>query len=839
MFGQATQIASLFARIGADTSSFDRAMRGADRKLGGVSSSMKLVGKVAAGVAVAGVTALGAAIGSSLAAAKEFDQVMSGAKAVLGATDETMGQLTDTALRLGKETAFSAAEAAGAIEMLAKNGLSASQILGGAADATVALAAATGADLRTAADVATDAMASFNIRADQMATAINGISAVTVNSKFDINDYALALAQGGGVAASVGVSFADFNTTIAAISPLFASGSDAGTSFKTFLQRLVPASNPASDAMKRLGLMTEDGANAFFDSAGKMKSMANIAGILQDALGGLSDEQKTQALSTIFGTDSMRAAAALAGVGRDKFMELADSMSQVDAQAQALTRLDNLAGDMEQLSGSIETVRIKAGRAFTPLARTAVRLFTDQVNRLIDLDWNGIVSSVTDFGRSFAGIFSGPGSIFALGGRGIWDELVRGWRSTGSAFGAMMELLDNWLSEDVVGALWNFYDGLRAAFGGFKDAALGAVQSAIKWIVSDGVPLMVRAAGKLATALVGWAGSVWTGIGGGGGLLGKLGELWNNIVAWVQNSPMLDTLSVWKDAFVSWAFVTGMTLRGKLATVWDSVRTFITDPKRRADMAKWLGEKWDGFATWASGIWERDVKPPLLTVGASINTWLEQNAPSLKVKIDSTFKFAEGLLASVKGALPEVTTITQKFATDMGVSLGSIVASWGELIGLFSGPGRAQWLGDWSFSFVTMYEIVTTTVSGILTAMDALIQTLVILAGLGGKIRSGDLAGIGDAMDRFRQIVEGFQGTLIEDIAKWMDPLYWLGIRPDNPSQSNGAQGQSFSPSSFGTNMGGITINVSADAIPTDRAKIQELARLLWREAELAGMRVT
>ena len=51
---------------------------------------------------------------------------------------------------------------------------------------------------------------------------------------------------------SVGMSFDDFNATIAAISPLFNSGTDAGTGLKTFIQRLVPTTNEAADAIESL-----------------------------------------------------------------------------------------------------------------------------------------------------------------------------------------------------------------------------------------------------------------------------------------------------------------------------------------------------------------------------------------------------------------------------------------------------------------------------------------------------------------------------------------------------------------------------------------------------------
>ena len=48
------------------------------------------------------------------------------------------------------------------------------------------------------------------------------------------------------VAGTSGVEIEDFLTVLAATSSSFASGSDAGTSFKTFLQRLTPESKKAA-----------------------------------------------------------------------------------------------------------------------------------------------------------------------------------------------------------------------------------------------------------------------------------------------------------------------------------------------------------------------------------------------------------------------------------------------------------------------------------------------------------------------------------------------------------------------------------------------------------------
>lgn len=66
--------------------------------------------------------------------------------------------------------------------------------------------------------------------------------------------------------------------------------------------------------------------NGFYDVNGNLKSMAEISEILKEATKNLSEEQKNQALSTIFGSDALRTAMGLAEVGAEKFTELQKSI---------------------------------------------------------------------------------------------------------------------------------------------------------------------------------------------------------------------------------------------------------------------------------------------------------------------------------------------------------------------------------------------------------------------------------------------------------------------------------------------------------------------------------
>jgi hypothetical protein len=151
------------------------------------------------------------------------------------------------------------------------------------------------------------------------------------------------------------------------------------------LLNLSPSTDKAAGVMRELGIITADGANRFFDASGKAKSLAEISGVLQDATKGLTEQQKLQALQTIFGTDAIRAAAIMAKAGSEGFTEMAQSIGKVTAEAVAAERLNNLKGDIEQLTGSLETAGIKIGTAFLPGLRQITQGATTLVNETAPL----------------------------------------------------------------------------------------------------------------------------------------------------------------------------------------------------------------------------------------------------------------------------------------------------------------------------------------------------------------------------------------------------------------------------------------------------------------------
>jgi phage-related protein len=211
---------------------------------------------------------------------------------------------------------------------------------------------------------------------------VDDIAGAANASAIDVKDFGQSLQQVGAVAHLAGVNFEDTATAIALLGNAGIKGSDAGTSLKTFLQNLNPTTKKQIELSKELGLITKQGGNAFFDAAGKAKPLAQIAGELQKALKGMTQQQKLATLETLFGSDAIRAAAVLAEAGTKGFEDLAGAINKTSAADVAAKRLNNTAGQIEQLKGSVETAAIAFGTLLLPLLNKIAKGLTSFANSL-------------------------------------------------------------------------------------------------------------------------------------------------------------------------------------------------------------------------------------------------------------------------------------------------------------------------------------------------------------------------------------------------------------------------------------------------------------------------
>jgi TP901 family phage tail tape measure protein len=331
----------------------------------------------------AGVLAAGLAYVTNKAV--DFEKQISAIGAVSGASTADLESMRKKALQLGADTTFSASQAANAMEELAKAGISVPDILNGAADAAVALAAAGGIALPEAATISANAMNSFGIAAKDLVKVADQIAGAANASAIDVGEFGQSLQQVGAVAHLAGISFNDTAVAIALMGNAGIKGSDAGTSLKTMLQNLIPQTKQQIQLFHDLGIITKDGANHFFDASGKARSLADISQVLQNALKGMSKEQQLATLQTIFGSDAIRAAAVLANQGAAGFNSMATAIGKTSAADVAAARLDNTAGKLEALKGSAETAAIAFGTALLPALLSTAKSLTSFANFLASL----------------------------------------------------------------------------------------------------------------------------------------------------------------------------------------------------------------------------------------------------------------------------------------------------------------------------------------------------------------------------------------------------------------------------------------------------------------------
>ncbi|QRY16917.1 phage tail tape measure protein [Bacillus cereus] len=214
-------------------------------------------------------------------------------------------------------------------------------------------------------------------------------------------------------------------------------GSDAGTSLKTMLMRLNPSTKEAYNKMRDLGLITYNAqagfdflvkngiqpasrnvgdievaleqyvmktegvtkwndkcdttfrdlatssaflSSKFYDQQGHIQSLENISGTLHESMKDLTDQQRSMALETLFGSDAVRGATILFKEGAKGVNEMWDSMSKVTAADVAATKIDTLQGRITLLDSAFSTMKKTIGDALAPV----VSAFVAGLQKLVD-----------------------------------------------------------------------------------------------------------------------------------------------------------------------------------------------------------------------------------------------------------------------------------------------------------------------------------------------------------------------------------------------------------------------------------------------------------------------
>lgn len=380
--------ASVIVQLLADTTDFERKFGGAAGRISSLGQNL-----TGAGTALtAGLTVPLVGVGAVAArTAADFEAQMNILQTAAGQSGLSLEELSAAALAVGGDThlvGIDASQAAEALTGLYKAGLDTGDIFGdlngylnegaelsGALRAAVDLQAASELDLATASDVVAVAMATFGLSAEEATHIADNFVQTADTSVASVPELADALANVGPSARAFGLSLEETNLALGLLSERGIRGAEAGTALKSMLVNMSRDTAEVRQAWEALGI-------SLYDSGGQMRSLPVVIAELEQALAGMTEEQRNQYVQTLAGSYGMNALNTLLAEGSAGWAEMATQVrSAAGAQSVAQARTRGFRGAMEALRGSAETFLI---RAATPLLERFLTPAVQKLTALID-----------------------------------------------------------------------------------------------------------------------------------------------------------------------------------------------------------------------------------------------------------------------------------------------------------------------------------------------------------------------------------------------------------------------------------------------------------------------
>lgn len=287
--------------------------------------------KAVAGIALAtGGAVATRAFAKSISTAADFEAQMAKVGAKAEATNAEMQALSKTALKLGASSSLSASEVAIGMDELAAKGMNARQIIE-AMPGLIAASEASGESLEVVSNVVTSALNSFGMQAKE-ASKVADIIAMSANKSLaDVLDLGYSFKYLAPIANTLGISLEELSAATGLLVDKGLAGEQAGTALRMALVRL---SSPPKDAQKALNKLNISAT----DSNGKFKSLIKITEEWNKATKNLTDSQKVDYASTIFGTEASTAMLSLFESGADKIREMTKALEESGGVAEVAAR---------------------------------------------------------------------------------------------------------------------------------------------------------------------------------------------------------------------------------------------------------------------------------------------------------------------------------------------------------------------------------------------------------------------------------------------------------------------------------------------------------------------
>lgn len=362
-------------------------------------------GKVIAGAVAAGTAAVGGFAAASVSAGADFDAAMAQVGATMLKTTDEMekeigsvdtsfgtfnGNLREFAQFLGQNTAFSATEAAEALNYMALAGYDTQQSMEMLPN-VLSLAAAGGFDLARASDMITDTQTAFGLSAERTTQMVDEMAKAASTGNTSVEQLGDAFLVVGGLAKELNggmITMKDgtqksvdgvqeLEIALTAMANAGVKGNEAGTHMRNMLLKLSSPTEKGAQVLEQLGV-------SIFDTSGNMRSLSDIFGDMSKSMGELTQEDKLFAISKIFNTRDIASAEAMLAAVEADWDGIGESILNAEGSAAEMAeiQLDNLEGDITLFNSALESAKITVSDQLTPTLRDFVQFGTDGLSEL-------------------------------------------------------------------------------------------------------------------------------------------------------------------------------------------------------------------------------------------------------------------------------------------------------------------------------------------------------------------------------------------------------------------------------------------------------------------------
>lgn len=393
-------------------------------------------GVLAAGVIQRGIGQLTFGLGQVTRQFIEFD------KATIGAAtrfkdigpdaanfEQKLSDIRKAAREAGATTEFTAAQAAEALDFLARAGFTSAEAFG-SLGSMINLATASGEDFATVADYSSDLLGAFGLNVDNTAqkianlTRLNDVLVKAANSaNVTIETMFETMKDVGPIATAMGQSLEEVTAVTAFLGGAGIKGSLAGTALKNAILKLVSPSSKAIQMIKELGITVDDG-------TGNMRGLNAILGDLAPKLAKMGNVKAGKILDEIFGKRAIAGAINISQ-GTDAIIKLQKALENAGGTAQKTADLirKSLGNRLLSLASAATEVGFKIIEAFEVNGEDAITRMTNALRKVDPTPIIIAIGTLVEITKTLYNILKPFGPLLPY--------IVTGW----IAFGAALKVL--------------------------------------------------------------------------------------------------------------------------------------------------------------------------------------------------------------------------------------------------------------------------------------------------------------------------------------------------------------------------------------------------------------